>query len=81
MTLQRFQLDLAARLQSTPLFACIPVFVLRPRAALTAAQIRDRINSALGALTTQNGQAASAPRSSCPSSPRKNRTFRALIFI
>jgi len=57
MSLQRFQLDLAARLQSAPAFAAIPVLVFRPRAALTAAQIQDQINSALGTLTTQNGKA------------------------
>jgi len=57
MSLQRFQLDLAARIESTSVFANIPVFILRPRTALTAAQIQDSINSALGALTTQNGKA------------------------
>jgi len=57
MSLQRFQLDLAARLRATAFFANIPVFILRPRAALTAAQIQDGINAALGTLTPQNGQA------------------------
>jgi hypothetical protein len=57
MSLQRFQLDVAARLEGAAYFANVPVFVLRPRAALTAAQIQDKINAALGALTTQNGQA------------------------
>jgi hypothetical protein len=57
MSLQRFQLDLAARLEAAAFFADIPVFVLRPRAAFTAAQIQDNINSALGALTAQNGKA------------------------
>jgi hypothetical protein len=57
MSLQRFQLDLAARIESTAFFADIPVFIFRPRTALTAAQIQDSINSALGALTTQNGKA------------------------
>jgi hypothetical protein len=57
MSLQRFQLDIAARLQATEFFANIPVFTLRPRAALTAAQIQDKINAALGTLTPQNGQA------------------------
>lgn len=57
MSLQRFQLDLAARLQAAAFFANVPVLILRPRAALTAAQIQDQINAALGALTAQNGQA------------------------
>jgi hypothetical protein len=57
MSLQRFQLDLAARIEATAFFVNIPVFIFRPRAALTAAQIQDGINSALGALTTQNGKA------------------------
>jgi hypothetical protein len=57
MSLQRFQLDIASRLQESPFFANVPVFILRPRAALTAAQIQDRINASLGALTTQNGKA------------------------
>jgi hypothetical protein len=57
MSLQRFQLDIAARLEAAAFFQDIPIFVFRPRAALTAAQIQDRINSALGALTTQNGKA------------------------
>jgi len=57
MSLQRFQLDIAARLEASAFFENIPVFIFRPRAALTAAQIQDRINSALGALTTQNGKA------------------------
>jgi hypothetical protein len=57
MSLQRFQLDIAARLEAADFFANIPVFILRPRAALTAAQIQDKINSALGAITLQNGKA------------------------
>jgi hypothetical protein len=57
MSLQRVQLDIAARLEASAFFESIPVFIFRPRAALTAAQIQDRINSALGALTTQNGKA------------------------
>lgn len=57
MSLQRFQLDVAARLWQTAFFANVPVFVFRPRASLTAAQIQDKINSALGAITTQNGLA------------------------
>jgi hypothetical protein len=57
MSLQRFQLDVAARLEAAAFFASIPVLIFRPRAALTAAQIQDTINAALGALTTQNGQA------------------------
>ena len=57
MSLQRFQLDVAARLESAAFFADVPVFIFRPRAALTAAQIQDNINAALGALTTQNGKA------------------------
>jgi hypothetical protein len=57
MNLQRFQLDVAARLETANAFANIPVFIFRPRAALTAAQIQDNINSALGALTNQNGKA------------------------
>jgi hypothetical protein len=56
MSLQRFQLDIAARLQGAPVFANVPVFILRPRASLTAAQIQDKINASLGALTTQNGK-------------------------
>jgi len=57
MSLQRFQLDIAARLQGTSYFANVPIFILRPRSALTAAQIQDKINASLGALTTQNGKA------------------------
>jgi len=57
MSLQRFQLDLASRLEGAAFFANVPIFIFRPRAALTAAQIQDKINAALGALTTQNGQA------------------------
>ncbi len=57
MSLQRFQLDVAARLEASAFFADVPVFVFRPRAALTAAQIQSSINAALGALTTQNGKA------------------------
>jgi hypothetical protein len=57
MSLQRFQLDVAARLQAAGIFANVPVFVFRPRAAMTAAQIQSTIDAALGALTVQNGQA------------------------
>jgi len=57
MSLQTFQLDIAARLEEAAFFATVPIFILRPRAALTAAQIQDRINAALGALTTQQGKA------------------------
>ena len=57
MSLQRFQLDIAARLEGSSFFANVPVFILRPRAALTAAQIQDKIITNLGALTTQNGKA------------------------
>jgi hypothetical protein len=57
VSLQRLQLDIAARLASAPLFASIPVYVYRARSALTAAQIQDRINATLGALATQNGKA------------------------
>ena len=57
MSLQNFQLDVATRLRETAFFADVPVFVLRPRAALTAAEIQDRINASLGALSTQNGKA------------------------
>jgi hypothetical protein len=57
VSLQRFQLDVAARLESAALFACIPVYVYRARSALTAAQIQDQINATLGALATQNGKA------------------------
>jgi hypothetical protein len=57
VSLQRFQLDVAARLESAGLFECIPVYVYRARTALTAAQIQDQINATLGALATQNGKA------------------------
>lgn len=57
MSLQRFQLDVAARLEASAFFVNVPVFIFRPRVALTAAQIQDTINAALGALTTQNGKA------------------------
>ena len=57
MSLQRFQLDVAARIEGSAFFANVPVFVFRPRAALTAAQIQDAINASLGALTARNGQA------------------------
>jgi len=56
MSLQRFQLDIAARLQSAAAFENVPVFILRPRAALTAAEIQDKINASLGALSAQNGK-------------------------
>jgi len=57
MSLQRFQLDVAARLQAAPFFATVPIFVFRPRAAMSAAEIQERINAALGALTGQNSKA------------------------
>jgi hypothetical protein len=57
MNLQRFQLDVAARIESAAAFADVPVFIFRPRGALTAAQIQDNINAALGALTMRNGKA------------------------
>ncbi len=57
MSLQRFQLDVAARIEASAFFANVPVFVFRPRAALTAAQIQNNINAALGALTAQSGRA------------------------
>lgn len=57
MSLQRFQLDLAARLESAPVFANIPVLVFRPRAAQTATEIQDRINAALGTISPLNGKA------------------------
>ena len=57
VSLQRFQLDVAACLEASAFFADVPVFIIRPRAALTAAQIQDKINAALGALGTQNGKA------------------------
>ena len=57
MSLQAFQLDVAARLQASVYFADVPVLTFRPRAALTAAEIQDQINMALGALTAQNGKA------------------------
>lgn len=56
MSVQRFQLDIAARLQGAAYFADVPVFVLRPRASATATQIQDKINASLGALTAQNGK-------------------------
>jgi hypothetical protein len=57
MSLQSFQLDVAARLEASAFFADIPVLIFRPRAALTAAEIQDQINAALGVLTAQNGKA------------------------
>ena len=60
MSLQSFQLDVAARLEASAFFVNIPVFIFRPRAALTAAQIQDKINSALGALTAQGGKSGMA---------------------
>ena len=57
MSLQSFQLDIAARLQASAFFADIPVLIFRPRTALTAAEIQDQINAALGVLTAQNGKA------------------------
>ncbi len=57
MSLQRFQLDVAARLESAAFFQYIPVYIYRARTALTAAQIQDQINATLGALATQNGRA------------------------
>ena len=56
MSLQRFQLDVAARLAGSAFFANVPVFIFRPRTALTGAQIQDKINVALGAITLQNGR-------------------------
>jgi hypothetical protein len=57
MTLQQFQLDIAARLEAAAFFVDVPVLVYRARSAMTAAQIQDQINAALGALTAQNGKA------------------------
>lgn len=57
MSLQAFQLDVAARLEASAFFADIPVLIFRPRGALTAAEIQDQINAALGVLTAQNGKA------------------------
>jgi hypothetical protein len=57
MSLQRFQQDVAMRLEGAAFFANVPIFIMRPRTALTAAQIQEQINAALGALTTQNGKA------------------------
>jgi len=57
VSLQRFQLDVAARIEASAFFANVPVFVFRPRSAQTAAQIQDQINASLGALTTLNGRA------------------------
>jgi hypothetical protein len=57
VSLQRFQLDVAVRLEAAAFFADVPILIFRPRTALTAAQIQDTINAALGALTTQNGKA------------------------
>jgi len=57
MNLQSFQLDLAARLEVAPAFANVPILIFRPRAAMTATQIQDRINASLGALSEQNGKA------------------------
>jgi chitobiase/beta-hexosaminidase-like protein len=57
VSLQDFQLDVAARLEASAYFEDVPVLVFRPRAALTAAEIQDQINMVLGALTTQNGKA------------------------
>ena len=60
MSLQQFQLDVAARLEASDFLADVPVFIFRPRAALTAAQIQDKINASLGALTAQNGKSGLA---------------------
>jgi hypothetical protein len=60
MSLQSFQLDAAARLESAAFFVNVPIFVFRPRAALTAAEIQDKINASLGALTGQNGKSGLA---------------------
>ena len=56
MSLQRFQLDVAARLESAAQFETVPVFIYRARTASTAAQIQDQINAALGAFSPQGGK-------------------------
>ena len=58
MGLQQFQLDVAARLEAAAFFAkCTGLWSSVPRAALTAVQIQDKINAALGTLTAQNSKA------------------------
>jgi len=60
MSLQQFQMDVAAQVSSMPLAANVPVFIFRPRAAATAAQIQSTIDSALNALSARNGKAGLA---------------------
>ena len=60
MSLQQFQIDVGAQVSSLPLAANVPVFIFRPRAALTAAEIQSRVDGALNAITAKNGKAGLA---------------------
>jgi hypothetical protein len=60
MSLQQFQIDVAAQIASTPLAANVPVFIFRPRAAQTAVQIQSKIDAALGALSAKNDKSGLA---------------------
>ncbi len=60
MSLQQFQLDVGAQVSTLPMVANIPVFIMRPRAAMTAVQIQSKIDAALGSLTAKGGKAGLA---------------------
>jgi hypothetical protein len=60
MSLQQFQIDVGAQVASMPLAANVPVFIFRPRAALTAAETQSKIDGALNAITAKNGKAGLA---------------------
>ncbi|HEX4083983.1 MAG TPA: FN3 associated domain-containing protein [Chthoniobacteraceae bacterium] len=60
MSLQQFQMDVAAQVASIPLAVNVPVFIFRPRSAATAAQIQSNIDAALNAISAKNGKAGLA---------------------
>ena len=60
MSLQQFQMDVAAQVSSIPLAVNVPVFIFRPRAAATAAQIQSNIDATLNAISAKNGKAGLA---------------------
>jgi hypothetical protein len=60
MSLQQFQLDVGAQVSSIPPAANVPVFIFRPRAAQSAAQIQTKIDNALNGIIARNGKAGLA---------------------
>jgi hypothetical protein len=53
--LQQQQLDIASRLMADPWFAEFAVFVLRPRAAMSAVMIQEAVNNSLAGIASGNG--------------------------